>query len=304
MVNDTQPNMGKAQIGAWLSIAAYIVLALAKCWTGLKTHSEGMFADGLNNISDIFLSIAILIGLKVSQRPADQNHPFGHCKAETIATLMAAFFMVLMAVEIGIRAVQGIWTPRQTPIDPGALYVSIGSAVILFAVSTANFSLSRKTGSQALFAAAHDNRSDALVSIGTAIGITGTNMGWYWTDPLVALIVGGMILKAGWEVGRPAIDGLMDGFDKEKLERIRLRVLMMDGINEVKELRARYHGPHVFIEITIGVNASLSVVESHQLTEQVEEELIGFENIRHVHIHVEPSDMETANPPVPANWEN
>lgn len=292
MVNLSQPKKGEAQKGAWLSIAAYIVLSLSKCWAGLITDSEGMFADGLNNISDIFLSIAILIGLKVSQQPADQNHPFGHSKAETIATLVASFFMILMAIEICIRAVQEIWVSRQAPIDPWALYVSIGSAIILLGVSMANFYLSKKTGSQALYAAAHDNRSDAFVSIGTAVGIAGTNMGWYWMDPLAAMIVGGMILKTGWEVGRPAIDGLMDGFDKEKLDRIRLRVLTMDGIDQVKELRARYHGPHVFIEVTIGVNAYLSVEESHNLTERIEEDLIGFENIRHIHIHVEPSDME------------
>ncbi|MBA4603578.1 cation diffusion facilitator family transporter [Thermoactinomyces mirandus] len=88
------PPPKQAQKGAWLSIAVYIVLSLSKCWAGLQTHSEGMFADGLNNISDIFLSVAILIGLKVSQQPADQNHPFGHSKAETIATLVAAFFMI------------------------------------------------------------------------------------------------------------------------------------------------------------------------------------------------------------------
>ncbi|MBA4603576.1 hypothetical protein H2C83_14980 [Thermoactinomyces sp. AMNI-1] len=72
---------------------------------------------------------------------------------------------------------------------------------------------------------------------------------------MAAIVVGVMILKTGWKVGRPSIDGLMDGFDKEKMEEIKLRVLMMDGIDQVKELRARYHGPHVFIEMTIGVNA-------------------------------------------------
>ncbi len=228
MVNLSQPKKGEAEKGAWLSIAVYIILSLSKCWAGLQIHLEGMYADGLNNISDIFLSIAILIGLKVSQQPADQNHPFGHCKAETIATLIAAFFIILMAIEICVRAMQEIWIPRQTSIDPWALYVSIGSAIILFGVSMANFTLSKKTGSQALYAAAHDNRSDALVSIGTAVGIAGTNMGWHWMDPLAATIVGLMILKTGWEVGRPAIDGLMDGFDKEKQDRIRFRVLSID----------------------------------------------------------------------------
>lgn len=290
MLNLPEPKQRDAQKGAWLSIITYTVLSLLKCWTGLHNQSEAMFADGLNNVSDLLLSFAILVGLKVSQQPADHNHPFGHRKAETIATLVAASFMVLVAVEIWVRAVQVMWRPHQNLIDPWAFAVSIGSAVIMFGVSFVNFSLSKKTGSQALEAAAYDNRTDGLVSIGTAIGMAGTHWGWYWMDPLAAVVVGGMIFKTGWEVGRPAIDELMDGFDQEKLDKIEQKVLMIGGIDQVRELRARYHGSHVFVEITIGVNPFLSVEESHEITEKVEKKLIGFENIRHVHVHVEPAD--------------
>ena len=289
-MNLPEPKQRDAQKGAWLSIITYLVLSLLKCWAGLHIRSEAMFADGLNNVTDLLLSFAILIGLKVSQQPADHNHPFGHRKAETIATLVAAFFMVLVAVEIWVRAVQVMWRPHQNLIDPWAFALSIGSAVIMFGVSYINFSLSKKTGSQALGAAAYDNRTDGLVSIGTAVGMAGTHWGWHWIDPLIAAIVGGMIFKTGWEVGGPAIDELMDGFDQEKLEQIEQKVLMIGGIEQVRELRARYHASHVFVEITITVNPFLSVEESHEITEKVEKKLIGFENIRHVHVHVEPAD--------------
>jgi cation diffusion facilitator family transporter len=289
LLNLSGPDPRSAQKGAWLSMAAYLVLSLLKCWTGLHIQSEAMFADGLNNVSDLLLSFAILIGLKVSQQPADHNHPFGHRKAETIATLVAASFMVLVAVEIWVRALQALWRPPQNEAHPWAFAVSIGSALIMFGVSYVNFSLSKKTGSQALEAAACDNRSDGLVSLGTAVGMAGAYWGWHWMDPLLAVVVGGMIFKTGWEIGRPAVDELMDGFDQEKLEKIEQQVLKISGIDQVRELRARYHGPYVFVEITIAVNPFLSVEESHEITEKVEKQLIGFDNIRHVHVHVEPA---------------
>lgn len=283
-----KPKQDEAQKGVWLSISAYFILSLVKCWTGHWAHSQAVFADGLNNVSDILLSIAILIGLRVSVQPADQNHPFGHSKAETVATLIAASFMVLVAVEVWLDAIQALWNPVHSSIHPLALYVSFASAMMMFMVSLINFRLSKKTNSQALKAAAHDNRSDALVSLGAVMGIWGSGSGLTWMDPLAAFVVGIMILRTGWEIGRPAVDSLMDGFDQAKLSGIEEKVIAIDGIRQVKELRARNHGPYVFVEVTVGVDPDLSVRESHTLTEMVEAKLKGFDNIRHVHVHVEP----------------
>jgi cation diffusion facilitator family transporter len=280
----------EAQKGAWLSIFSYLILSAVKCWVGVTEHSQAVFADGLNNVSDILLSVAILIGLRVAVQPADSNHPFGHSKAETVATLVAASCMVLVALEVWIGAVEAVLHPRSGQIGNAALAVSLISAVVMLLVSNVNFALSKKTNSEALQAAAHDNRSDALVSLGAAVGIIGANLGWMWMDPLAAFAVGLLILRTGYQVGKPAIDMLMDGFDAKKTERIQARVVQIAGIREVKALRARHQGMHVFVELTVGVDAHLSVEESHRLTEEVEEALIGFEQIAHVHVHVEPAD--------------
>nr|WP_232345559.1 cation diffusion facilitator family transporter [Paenactinomyces guangxiensis] len=286
-----RPKQDGAQKGAWLSIISYAILSLIKCWTGVAAHSQVVFADGLNNLSDILLSVAILIGLKVAVQPADQNHPFGHSKAETVATLIAASFMVLVSLNIWLDAAQTLWKGGEKTIHPIALYVSLGSAFIMYMVSLINFRLSRKTESQALEASAHDNRSDALVSLGAAVGIFAADRGFAWIDPVAAFVVGILILRTGWGIGRPAIDSLMDGFDQNKLSGIEEQVLNIDGIRQVKELRARNHGPYVFVEVTVGVDEHLSVGESHSLTEKIEQRLIGYENIEHVHVHVEPKSL-------------
>lgn len=283
------PKQDEAQKGAWLSIVTYLILSLIKLWTGSVSHSQAVFADGLNNVSDIMLSIAILIGLKVSSQPADHNHPYGHRKAETIAMLVAATLMILVAIEVWIQGVQSLVLPKSIEISPIALFVSLGSAVVMFIVSGMNMRLSKKTNSLALQAAAYDNRSDAFVSIGAAIGIVGSYGGMDWLDAVAALVVGILIAKTGWEVGAPAVHILMDGYEQEKIEGIENKVLQIQGITQVKEIRARNHGGFVYVDITVTMDPHLSVTESHLITEEIESCLQGYQNIESVHVHVEPA---------------
>lgn len=287
MVQVGKPNGQVAQWGAWLNIGVYVLMAVIKGWIGVKTQSQAMIADGLNNASDILLSIAILIGIKVALQPADHNHPYGHRKAETVASLLAAAFMLIVALEVWISAAQSFFSEGHS-IPPFAAVVSISSAILMWFVSSINMKLSQKANSEALKAAAKDNQMDAWISFGAAVGILGNYWGYYWMDPLVAFFVGILILKTVYEVGMPAIHQLMDGFDNEKLFEIEQQVKKIQGIYEVREVRARLHGSDVYVELTVGVAADLSVQESHSLTEEIERRLLGFENIVHVHVHVEP----------------
>ncbi|WP_224749640.1 cation diffusion facilitator family transporter [Polycladospora coralii] len=278
----------KAQNAVKLNIVIYIMLALSKCIAGFMTASQIITADGLNNVTDVFLSCAILVGIRVATQPADHNHAFGHKKAEAIAVLVAASFMGLMAIEIWIGAIVSLLQPSPVFIQPSVILLSLVSAVVMGLLSAYNQRLSRKIDNHALYAAAQDNRSDAYVSLGAALGVVGVVWGLPWLDGVIAVVIGGLILKTSWEVGYPAIHILMDGFEKEKLDQIKDRIKTIAGIEQVMELRARCHGKHTFLEVTISVNAELSVHESHILTEKIEKDLIGYENIAHIHIHVEP----------------
>ncbi len=139
-------------------------------------------ADGLNNTTDIIASIAVLIGLRISQRPPDDNHQYGHLRAETIASLIASFIMMVVGLQVLFDSLVNLWNPiRETP-SPLTAYVALGSAVIMYVVYRYNLNLAKKIGSSAVKAAAYDNRSDALVSIGTAIGIFGAIIGFSIID--------------------------------------------------------------------------------------------------------------------------
>lgn len=280
--------MVEAQKGVWLGITAYVFLAIAKISIGLWSNSLAVLADGFNNGSDILLSIAILIGLRVAGQPADHDHRYGHHKAESIAMLIAASFMVLAAVQIWLETFMALFKQDSTNVHPLALYISIFSAVLMFAVSYYNFRLCRKTESKSLRAVALDNISDAFVSVGAAIGIGGALLGYAWVDPLTASIVGFIIAKTALSIGKEAVHHLMDGFDPDRLETIKNIVHDIEGIDSIKDIRARQHGKYVHVDMTVEVQSHLSVKESHDLTEEIELKLLGFMQIKHVHIHVEP----------------
>ena len=241
--------------GIRLSIFCYIFLSISKIAVGGWAHSLVVVADGFNNLSDIVVSIALFIGLKIAGRPADQNHPFGHNRAESVAILVAVSSMALVSINIWVDVIKAFFQENTAPIHPLAFYISILSAVIMFCVYLFNIHLSKKSKSSALRAAALDNRSDAFVSLGAAVGIVGTRWGFTWIDRLAAFLVGGLILKTAIDLGRPVIHSLMDGFDQDKLTQMKKLILEeVEGVQEVREIRARSHGKYIFVEITIGVH--------------------------------------------------
>ncbi|WP_126425348.1 cation diffusion facilitator family transporter [Brevibacillus marinus] len=275
--------------GVFISLAVYGILALTKLGAGWYTASRALVADGWNSASDVLVSLAILIGLVVAGKPADDDHRYGHFRAETAAALIAALLMAGVGIDQLMGTLQLLFSeqPLERP-DPLALYVAGASALAMYLVYRINRSIAQRTNNLAVLAAAYDNRADALVSAAAAAGIAGAQTGAGWLDPIAALIVSGVILKTAWQVGAEAIHSLMDGFQGEKLAEIAARIEQVDGVREIVDLRARYHGSAVHVDVTIGVDHHLSVVESHSLTEQVEQRLLGYENIERVYVHVEP----------------
>ncbi len=278
--------------GVYLSIAAYLVLTAAKIGVGLAAGSQALVADGWNNASDVAASLAILIGLTVAIKPADGNHRYGHFRAETAAALIAALFMATVGLDVLRVAIRVLFTGEQLASpEPLAMMTATVSAAVMYGVYRINRRIGERTQNAAVLAAAYDNRSDALVSLGTLAGIVIAQLGWRWADPLVALAVALLILGTAWKVGYEAIHSLTDGFEAEKLKRIEQQIRQVDGIREIIDVRARYHGSVVHVDVTIGVDHHLNVVESHALTERIEDRLLGFEAIERVYVHVEPARL-------------
>ncbi|MFG0214224.1 cation diffusion facilitator family transporter [Brevibacillus porteri] len=285
---DVYSDLKQGERGAWVSIFAYIFCSVLKIGVAYVTASEALMADGLNNSTDVVASIAVLIGLRIARKPPDKDHPYGHFRAETISALVASFIMLFVGVQVVTNAVPSLLDPHHTAPDLLAGWTALATAVIMFFVYRYNKKLSIKTNSQALNAAAADNRSDAFVSIGTFIGVAGAQFQLHWLDPLAAFVVGLIILKTAWDIFREATHRLTDGFDESELADLRATISSISGVKDISDIKARYHGSSVLVDVVIHVDPGLNVVESHTITEKIEEQMRKIHRINAVHIHIEP----------------
>ncbi|KQL44324.1 transporter [Brevibacillus choshinensis] len=285
---DVYSNLKQGERGAWVSIFAYIFCSALKITIAILAGSEALMADGLNNSTDVVASVAVLVGLRISRKPPDQDHPYGHFRAETISALVASFIMLFVGIQVVTDAIPALFDPNHTAPNMLAGWTALFTSVIMFFVYRYNRALAQRTNSQALMAAAVDNRSDALVSIGTFVGVAGAQFHLDWLDPLAAFVVGLIILKTAWSIFRESTHRLTDGFDQDLLEQLRGTISAIPGVEEISDIKARYLGSSVLVDVVVHVNPDLNVVESHTITEKIEDRMRKVHKINTVHIHIEP----------------
>ncbi|CAM3415685.1 cation diffusion facilitator family transporter [Marinicrinis lubricantis] len=290
---ETYQDLKQGEKGAWVSIGAYLLLSAIKLGVGFYAASEALMADGWNNTTDIIASVAVLIGLRISRKPPDEDHPYGHFRAETISAMVASFVMAVVGIEVLWGAVRTFMDGTEGTPDPLAAWVALGSAVFMYGIYRYNLRLAKQINNQALLAAAQDNRSDAFVSVGALIGIVGAQFGAAWLDPLAACAVGLIILKTAWDIFRESSLTLTDGFDAvEEIEELSKCIETIAGVRNVKDVKARRHGNRVFLDATIAVSPQMSVKESHDITEKIERQLKKQYHINYAHIHIEPDEQQ------------
>lgn len=282
-------NLKEGEKGAWLSIWTYLILSVVKLSIGFLGSSEALKADGLNNTTDIVASVAILIGLRISQKPPDKDHQYGHMRAETVASLVASFIMAFVGIQILINAVKSMLDPIKTTPSVLTAVVAIISAIIMYLVYRYNLKLSKRIDSQAVRAAAYDNRSDALVSLGTAIGIGGAVLGFPIIDAITAFVIGVLVIYTAWTIFYPSIHVLTDGFDEEEVQTLSVLTLSVEGVISLKDIKGRMHGNLTLIDLTVTVNPMLNVIESHRITEEIELKIGARRTNSVILVHIEPN---------------
>lgn len=282
-------NFKKGEKGAWISIATYLILATLKLIIATVGGSAALRADGLNNTTDVIASIAVLVGLRISRKPPDEDHHYGHYRAEMIASLVAAFIMATVGLQVILGTVQAVIQSQYEQPSMLTGWTALFAALVMLSVYQYNLRLAKKIKSSSLYAAAQDNKSDALVSLGAFIGIVGSQFGYFWLDPVAGLLVGFIICKTAWDIFYDASHTLTDGFDEEALEEIRTSVAKDENVLAIKDMKGRFQGNQVLIEITLYVNPELTVAQSHQITDRIEALLQQKHDVPHAHIHIEPS---------------
>ena len=280
--------------------AVNVVLLLFKFVAGIMGHSAAMIADAVHSLSDFVTDIIVLVFVRISGKPTDKSHEYGHGKYETLATTLIGLALLIVAVGIVYSALTKIiaWAQGGTLEAPGmlALWAALLSIILKEAVFHYSMVQARKLKSQAVEANAWHHRSDALSSIGTAIGIGGAIfLGERWTvlDPMAGIIVGLFIIKVAIDLLRNGIGDLMEHSLPDEVESEILQLAgSIPGVTEPHDLHTRRIGNHYAIELHILMDDDISLREAHNKSEEVENilrEHYGKET--HISVHVEPKSI-------------
>ncbi|GEK91690.1 cation diffusion facilitator family transporter [Alkalibacterium kapii] len=280
-----------AEQGAKISISVYLILALSKFTAGFFMDSSSLSADGLNNLTDVLSSVTVLLGLRTARKPADKNHPYGHWKAEPIASLITSFIMLFVGFQIFQNSILRLLQNELVEPNKFASVVALFSSLVLFILYRYNLNLAKKVKSDGLKAVARDNLADSLTSSATAVTIIGSSIGWVWLDNIMAAIVAVIIVKTGIDVFRESTFSLSDGFKDKHLHSYKTRILTLDKVEKVSSIKARMYGANTYVDVTILVDGKMTVQESHDITERIEKLLYEEFDVMHTDVHVEPDNL-------------
>lgn len=275
------------------AVVVNLVLALVKVATGLIGNSYALVADGIESTADIFSSLIVWGGLRLAVKPADQEHPYGHGKAEGLAAMAVAFMLLMAAIVIAIQSVREIRTPHHSPewYTLVVLVVVVGVKEMLFRYS---FGIGRKLGSAAVTTDAWHHRSDALTSAAAFIGISialAGGPGYESADDWAALAAAGVIVWNGMRLMRSAVDEMMDvSVAANVIRDVEETALGVAGVVSVEKCRIRKVGLHLAMDIHVRVDGNITVRQGHEVAHRVKERLVAMKHrIGDVIIHVEPN---------------
>lgn len=278
-----------AERGTLISIWIYTFIATSKLTIGLLFHSNAMSADGWNNFTDVLSSIVIFLGIIIAKQPADNEHQYGHWKIENIASLMSSFIMFFIGFQVLLSALSSFVDKHEVHLDFLLVITGFIASSLMFATYFYNNQLAKKINSKSLLAVAKNNFSDAITSFITTISILLSNLLQLpILDSIMALIVSIIILHTGFDIFKEHVFILSDGFDQEDLEPIRLAILAHNEIKGIRLLKARNYGSIIYVDVTVYMDSSLTVLQSHQVTEDIETELQHKFNVKYTDVHVEP----------------
>lgn len=275
---------------SFITIAIYCAIASLKLAIGFYFNSSAFQADGFNNFTDVIASVAIFIGLHIAHLPADDEHRYGHWKAEGIASLVASFIMFYIGIQVLLSAFSRMVTPNRELLDFSLVIAGFFSSVIFFALYRINNKTAQQYSSIGLKATAQNNLTDAITSFLSTITIILINsLNWFWLDGLIATIISMVILKTGLDIFKETVFQLSDGFDEKTLNRYKTIILAHPEIISIRQLKARHYGPNVYVDVTVLMDGNLTVHESHIITEDIERELQNS-GVLFTDVHVEPSE--------------
>ena len=268
------------------------LLVLVKLIAGIVGHANALVADAVESSADIFSSLIVWMGLSIAARPADEDHPYGHGKAEPLAAAVVSLMLLGAAIGITIMAIREIRTPHLLP-SPFTLFVAAGVIVVKEILYHRVSRVGREVGGTAIVADAWHHRADAISSLAAFIGISIAligGRGWEAADDWAALVAAGVVAVNGIRTLRPAISGLMDEApDRSVKERVLHAAAEVDGVRSVENLNVRGSGLGFYVDVHVKADPTLSLEDAHEIAAKVKYAILeAVPSVVGVLVHMEP----------------
>ena len=279
-----------------VGILGNVALAAFKLFAGIFGRSGAMISDAVHSLSDVFATLIAYVGVRLSKRQEDAEHPYGHERLECVASLALGLILAGTGLGIGYSGVlkllgdhSALEIPTMLPLIAAVVSILVKEGMFWYTLAYA-----KRLDSAAFKADAWHHRSDALSSIGSFIGIGMAKLGFPVMDPIASLIICLFILKVAYDIAKVAIGQMLDtSCDNAFVEKVRAFVLEQPGVKKIDLLRTRQFGNKIYVDLEIAVQRDMSLVAAHDIAEHVHDAMEKeFPNVKHVMIHVNPEELQ------------
>jgi cation diffusion facilitator family transporter len=303
--NQAEERQKKSQHAVTLGLISNIFLAGIKTFVGIKGLSPALLAEGINSTSDVAYYLVVWFFMRLSRKPADDEHPYGHSQLESIASLIVGSFILTTGIAVFWDSINDVFSILSGSVvssgaSIAALWVALFTVGIKFILLKYTNWLGNETNNPAVIALAYDHRNDIYSAAAASLGIFLGRQGWPWFDPLVGALVAILILRTGVEVLRQSSSELMDAVPSRDLyQQIATLLANEPDVKSVEGVHAHRFGPYLVVNVTIGVDGELTVAAGDCIATQVENLLYDhFELVRQVYVHYHPVTLSDPCPPL------
>lgn len=276
-----------------VSIIVNILLSLLKLFTGIFANSSALISDAVHSASDVFSTFVVMIGVSISGKDEDEEHPYGHERMECVASIILSVLLAVTGAGIGLAGIKQLTVGNIESLPvPGAvaLVIALVSIVVKEGMYRYTKAAAKKINSGALMADAWHHRSDALSSIGAFAGILGARLGFPALDPIAGIIICIFIIKAAFDIFKDSMDKMVDkACPEETVKKMSDTILDCREVISIDELKTRLFGSRIYVDVEIAVDPEKSLIEAHSVAEQVHDAIEkNFPEVKHCTVHVNP----------------
>jgi len=279
-----------ASRSTWVSVVVNVCLTVVQITVGLLSKSQGLVADGIHSLSDLVADFVVLFAGHHASKDADEDHPYGHQRFETAASMVLGVLLLVVGGGMLVSAMQKLQTPHTVPaVHSAALWVALAALVAKELLCRYMLAVAKRVTSGMLVANAWHARSDAASSLVVGVGIAGNLAGYPILDPIAAFIVGLMVVRMGWGFGWDALHDLMDrSVDEQEVQAIRQTLSDTPGVCSVHDVRTRKMGDLIVVDAHLEVEATLTVEAGHDIAVEARHRVLQRHRVLNMMIHVDP----------------